>query len=341
MFGSHVFYSFASEYTGRGVRAYILDSGILPDHSEFRGRAECLQNFVETAQSGCDDDTGHGTHVAGTIGGTTYGIAKNVQLKALKVCKNGSCPKSAILAALDFVASETGKRVVNMSFQGDFSQALEDAQQRVVDSGAVIVVAAGNGFNKACSSYVASPLSISVGATTKQDARASFSNYGPCVDVWAPGDGILSASLGGTNGVSGTATLKGTSFAAPHVSGMVALHLERGVHPRDMEAVLLGHAKLDLITGMDVDDNNRLAYIPRGLEALGPVCLDDKWGRGCRKDSECCEGHLCQRNRMFSRDRTCYYNDSRSSCTTRKSNGQRCLFNFQCCSMQCSSRRCM
>lgn len=249
-------------------------------------------------------------------------------------------PKSAIIAALDFVASETGKRVVNMSFQGEFSQAIEDAQQRVVDSGAVIVVAAGNGFNNACSTYVASSLSISVGATTKLDACASFSNYGRCVDLWAPGDGILSAGLGG-NGISGTATLKGTSFAAPHVSGMVALHLERGVHPLDMEQVLFSHAKVDAITGMGIDDNNRLAHIPKRLEALGPVCLDDKWGRDCQEDSDCCEGHSCRRKRMFSRQRTCYYDDSRNSCITSGSTGQRCLFNFQCCSKQCNSRKCM
>lgn len=244
------------------------------------------------------------------------------------------------MAALDFVASETGKRVVNMSFQGDFSQAIEDAQQRVVDSGAVIVVAAGNGFNNACSSYAASPLSISVGATTKNDARASFSNFGPCVDLWAPGDGIVSASLGG-NGVSGTATLKGTSFAAPHVSGIVALHLERGVHPLDMEEVLLSHAKVDLITGMGVDDHNRLAHIPRVLEALEPVCLDDIWGRDCRRESDCCEGHICRRTSTFPRQRTCHYNDSRDTCILRGNTGQRCLLNIQCCSKQCNSRRCM
>lgn len=250
-------------------------------------------------------------------------------------------PKSAIIAALDFVASETGKRVVNMSFQGEFSQAIEDAQQRVVDSGAVIVVAAGNGFNNACFTYAASPLSISVGATTKNDARATFSNYGSCVDLWAPGDGITSASLGG-NGVAGTATLKGTSFAAPHVAGIVALHLERGVQPQEMEDVLLSHAKIDVITGMGVDDNNRLAHIPSGLEALGPVCLDDKWGRDCRRDSDCCEGHVCKRDGIFSRQRTCYYDESpRNSCTLKRNSGQRCLFNLQCCSMQCNSRRCM
>jgi hypothetical protein len=322
-----------------------------------------MQNFID--DSACDDDTGHGTHVAGTIGGTTYGVAKNIRLKALKVCRNGSwyvlaldidpleyrstfvsyflwmiSPKSAILAALDFVASETGKRVVNMSFQGEFSQAMEDAQQRVVDSGAVIVVAAGNGFNNACSTYAASSLSISVGATTKQDTRASFSNYGPCVDLWAPGDGITSASIGG-NGVSGTATLKGTSFAAPHVSGIVALHLERGVDPLDVKEVLLNHSKVDVISGMGIDDNNRLAHIPASLEPLGPVCLDDMWGRDCRRNSDCCEGHICKRTDTFSRKRRCYFNDSRSTCLLRGDTGQRCLSNLQCCSMQCNARRCM
>ncbi|GAX22511.1 hypothetical protein FisN_14Hh133 [Fistulifera solaris] len=330
--------SYTYKYTGRGVNAYILDSGILVQHAEFQGRAACLQNFID--DSPCDDDTGHGTHVAGIIGGTTYGIAKNIQLKALKVCRNGSCPKSAILAALDYVASETGKRVVNMSFQGEFSQAMEDAQQRVVDSGAVIVVAAGNGFNNACSTYAKSSLSISVGATTKQDARASFSNYGPCVDLWAPGDGITSASIGG-NGVSGTATLKGTSFAAPHVSGIVALHLERGVDPMDVKEVLLNHTKMDVISGMSIDDNNRLAHIPASLEPLGPVCLDDRWGRDCRRDSDCCEGHICKRVDNFPRKRRCYYDDTHNSCLLRGDTGQRCLFNLQCCSMQCNSRRCM
>lgn len=218
-------------------------------------------------------------------------------------------PKSAVIAALDFVASETGKRVVNMSFQGDFSQAMEDAQQRVVDSGAVIVVAAGNGLNDACSSYARSSLSISVGATTKKDERASFSNSGPCVDLWAPGDGIISASIGG-NGIAGTATLKGTSFAAPHVSGIVALHLERGVHPADMQDVLRNHSMKDLITGLSGNDNNCLLRIPQGLEPLERLCLDDMWGRSCRRGSDCCEGHTCKRTRRFSRQRRCSIDES-------------------------------
>ncbi|GAX10626.1 hypothetical protein FisN_14Lh133 [Fistulifera solaris] len=327
--------SYTYEYTGRGVSAYILDSGIFVQHAEFLGRAACLQNFID--DTACEDDTGYGTHVAGTIGGTTYGIAKNIHLKALKVCRNGSC---AILAALDYVASETGKRVINMSFQGEFSQALEDAQRRVVDSGAVIVAAAGNGFNNACSTYAASSLSISVGATTKQDARASFSNHGPCVDLWAPGDGITSASIGG-NGVSGTATLKGTSFAAPHVSGIVALHLERGVDPMDVKEVLLNHTKVDVISGMGIFDNNRLAHIPVSLEPLGPVCLDDMWGRDCLRDSDCCKGHICKRANSIARKQRCYNDDSRSTCLLRGDTGQRCLINLQCCSMQCNSRRCM
>ena len=218
---------------GTGVEAFILDSGIRLSHTDFGGRARCGFNaFDKTYGTGCDDATGHGSHVAGTLGGTIYGVAKNVQLIAVKVLNSrGKGTLSSIVAGIDYVTGEKHKRpnqpmVANMSIVGDrVTPALELALQHADQAGVIFVVAAGNGNRDAC--RISPPHSnhvISVGSTQRSDERSEFSNYGSCVDIFAPGTAIRSVGIRDDNAKS---TISGTSMAAPHVSGAIALYLEK------------------------------------------------------------------------------------------------------------------
>lgn len=286
----------------------------------------------------CNDGNGHGTHVAGTIGGVTFGVAKDVQLKSLRVCKGtGKCPRDGLIAALEKVASASGKRVVNFSLAGEYSQAVEDAKQKVLDAGAVIVVAAGNRSRDACDYSARSAVSISVGASTDKDEKATFSNYGPCVSLWAPGEDIRSAMVGG-NGQA-EAVLSGTSFAAPHVTGIVALQLERGVAPRDMAQVLTEQAIPDRLSDLGDGSVNLLAHMPLGLHRVETECPADMIGRECRRGTDCCEGYACQDLGLF-RAGTCSESPQRATCGWRKSSGESCRWNLTCCSRVCQDRTC-
>ena len=208
--------------TASNVNAYIIDTGILNSHSDFGGRSV---SGIDTVDNDGDatDCNGHGTHVAGTVGGSTWGIAKEVNLIGVRVLNcQGSGSNSGVIAGMDWVADNHVKpAVANMSLGGGASSTTDAAVQRLTDAGVTTVVAAGNDNSNACNYSPARAASaITVGSTTSSDSRSSFSNYGNCLDIYAPGSNIKSAwSNGGTN------TISGTSMAAPHVAGVAALYL--------------------------------------------------------------------------------------------------------------------
>ncbi|KAF4967572.1 hypothetical protein FSARC_4869 [Fusarium sarcochroum] len=210
---------------GEGVVAYVVDTGIKTTHTEFEGRATFGGNFINDVD---DDENGHGSHVAGTIGGATFGVAKKVDLVAVKVLDaTGGGSNSGVLQGMQFVIDDakkrgkTGKAVMNMSLGGDFSEAINRAIEALFKAGIVPVVAAGN-ENRATSltSPGSAPNAITVGAIdATNDQRAEFSNFGPEVDVYAPGVQVLSV---GIKSNTDTASLSGTSMASPHVAGLAA-----------------------------------------------------------------------------------------------------------------------
>ena len=211
-----------------GVTAYVLDTGIRIGARDLEGRARNGYDFIDNDKV-AQDCNGHGTHVAGTIGGKTYGVAKDVQLVAVRVldCK-GSGSYSAIIKGIDWVTRNAVKpAVANMSLGGSTSKTLNDAVKKSIEAGITYAVAAGNDNRDACKQSPASqPDAITVAATDGADARASFSNFGACVDLFAPGVRIASLSA---KSDTGTTTMSGTSMASPHVAGAAALVL--GAYP--------------------------------------------------------------------------------------------------------------
>ncbi|MGH7700739.1 MAG: S8 family peptidase [Gemmatimonadales bacterium] len=217
-------YSFTG--TASGVHAYIIDTGIWTAHPDFGGRADNVFDAmllgVLLPTVGGEDCNGHGTHVAGTVGGATWGVAKGVRLHGVRVLNcAGAGFTSDVLAGVDWVAANhTKPAVANMSLGGGFSAALNTAVTNLWNAGVFVAVAAGNDNADACQSSPAGASGVlTVAASTKTDAKASFSNWGSCVEIYAPGAGIKSAFLLGT-----TATLSGTSMASPHAAGVGALY---------------------------------------------------------------------------------------------------------------------
>lgn len=214
---------FYQDLAGSGVWNYVLDTGIWVNHEEFGGRAYWGLNVADDEpQEGCMNP--HGTHVAGTIGSKTYGVAKNTSLVSVKVLDcSGRGTISGIIKALGWVVKQDNKKkIINMSLGGGKSNSLDYAIEQVSKMGVVVVVAAGNENRDAClSSPSSSPYVITVGATTKTTEITSFSNWGRCVDIFAPGSGILSTMPGGK-----TSYMDGTSMSAPHVAGVVSLILD-------------------------------------------------------------------------------------------------------------------
>lgn len=212
-------YSYAT--AGAGVDVYVVDTGVLSTHSEFTGRIRA--GFAATGLTGTEDCNGHGTHVAGTAAGATYGIAPSATVVPVRVLDcNGSGTLSGVIAGIDWAINDhtTTPAVLNMSLGGGASGILDAAVQRAVDDGITVVVAAGNSAADAClSSPAAAPNAITVGSTSTSDSRSSFSNFGDCVDVFAPGSAIKSAWHTGT---AATSTISGTSMASPHVAGVAA-----------------------------------------------------------------------------------------------------------------------
>ncbi|MFL5381581.1 MAG: S8 family serine peptidase [Longimicrobiaceae bacterium] len=257
--------------TGAGVRAYVLDSGIRMTHNEFGGRASTGYDFVDN-DTDASDCNGHGTHVAATIGGATYGVAKGVSLVAVRIldCAGyGDVLRS--IAAVDWVTAHAVKpAVANMSLWSPASSALDNAVRNSIASGVVYTIIAGNGTNNnnipanACSFTLSGVTqAIVVGATTSADQEASFSNYGTCVDLLAPGVSILSAWNGSD---SDSKYEDGTSMAAPHVAGAVAQYLEQfpTASPSTVASAITGNASTNKITlsstSAGAGTPNRLLY---------------------------------------------------------------------------------
>ncbi|KAH7056150.1 peptidase S8 and S53 subtilisin kexin sedolisin [Linnemannia elongata] len=212
---------------GSGVTAYIVDTGIYAAHSDFGGRATFGANFISGSPN--TDENGHGTHVAGTIGGTKYGVAKKVKLVGVKVLsKSGSGSTSGVVAGMDWVASRAvaGKSVVNMSLGGGKSQAIDDAAGRLYAKNIPLIVAAGNSDDDACDGSPAGAANtFTVGASDRYDAPAYFTSWGSCVEIFGPGVDITSSWIGGTTAQK---TISGTSMATPHVVGVAALYIAQG-----------------------------------------------------------------------------------------------------------------
>lgn len=246
---------------GTGVTAYVIDTGIRMTHSEFGGRAKSGFTAIGDGR-GTDDCHGHGTHVAGTLGGNGYGVAKGVALMAVRVLDcTGSGSTSGVISGVNWVtANKKLPAVANMSLGGGVSSALDTAVQNSISAGIVYTVAAGNDNRNACNGSPARVASaLTVGATTSTDARASYSNYGACVDLFAPGSGIRSAS---NKDDTATQTMSGTSMAAPHVAGAAALYLASrpGATPGDVAIVLTTNATQDRIANVGSSSPNRLLY---------------------------------------------------------------------------------
>ena len=247
--------------SGKGVHAYIIDTGIRISHNEFGGRAEHSFDSFSDGQKG-NDCNGHGTHVAATVGGNLYGVAKGVQLHAVRVLNcDGSGSIAGVIAGVDWVANNRVlPAVANMSLGGGKSDALDDAVRRAIGAGVTFVVAAGNENQDACTrSPARTPEAITVGATADNDQRASFSNWGRCVDVFAPGSKILSAWP--TDDAS-TRVLNGTSMAAPHVAGVAALVLERNgsASPAAVTSALVDNSTPDKVGSAGRCSPNRLMF---------------------------------------------------------------------------------
>jgi serine protease len=253
--------SYTYNTTASNVHAYIVDTGVLLNHTQFSGR---MGNGFDAVTSGgnANDCNGHGTHVAGTVGGTTHGIAKGVIIHPVRVLGcDGSGTNSGVIAGMDWVANNHVKpAVANMSLGGGASTATDDAVTRMVNAGVTVAVAAGNDNSNACNYSPARAASaITVGSTTNTDARSSFSNYGTCLDIFAPGSSITSAWHTGS---SATNTISGTSMASPHVAGVAALYLAANptATPSQVTTAIINASTPNKVTSPQTGSPNRLLY---------------------------------------------------------------------------------
>ena len=246
--------------TASAVTAYIIDTGIKYSHSDFGGRATFGYDAVG---SGGVDCNGHGTHVAGTVGGTTYGVAKAVKLVGVRVLNcAGSGTSAGVIAGVNWVTQNARKpAVANMSLGGGVSTALDNAVASSISSGVTYALAAGNSTANACNSSPSRVASaITVGATTSTDAKASYSNYGTCLDIFAPGSSIKSDWYSSD---TATNTISGTSMASPHVAGAAALVLAANPSftPAQVRDNLVNNATPDKVTSPGTGSPNRLLFV--------------------------------------------------------------------------------
>lgn len=253
-------YSYST--TAADVHAYVIDTGINLTHSEFDGRAVSGYDFVDN-DSDATDCYGHGTHVAGTIGGTTFGVAKEVSLTAVRVLDcTGSGTLDQVVAGIDWVTENAElPAVANMSLGGPVSTVVDEAVQRSIAAGVTYGIAGGNSYGgSACDASPARvPEAITVGSTTDTDARSAFSNTGSCLDLFAPGSDITSAWIGSD---TATNTISGTSMATPHVVGAAALYLadHPSATPEEVRDALVDAGTKDEITDAGTESPNVLVY---------------------------------------------------------------------------------
>ncbi|MFG2236265.1 S8 family peptidase [Streptomyces sp. NPDC048723] len=250
---------FSANRSGQGVTAYIVDTGIDFRHPEFDGRAVRGFDAIGDGRNGADCN-GHGTHVAGTVGGETFGVARKVNLVSVRVlgCDNrGSW--AGIIAGFDWVANNIRQpAVLNASLGGGRLEAVNTAVTAVSDRGVLPVIAAGNDNIDACRVSPASAARVvTVGATNRFDEETDFSNWGTCLDLYAPGKDIISARLGG-----GSVALNGTSMAAPHVAGVAALY--KSEHPNALPAEVSDFldevSTKDIVQNLSDDSPNKLLF---------------------------------------------------------------------------------
>ncbi|WP_409483495.1 S8 family serine peptidase [Arsenicicoccus dermatophilus] len=251
---------YSPKATGQGVTAYVIDTGINSSHTEFTGR---LLTGFSALSGGTNDCNGHGSHVAGTIGGTKYGVAKKVSLVPVRVMTcEGSSEGTSVEDGIDWVVKNAKKpAVANLSLGGDADPAFDTAVRRLTDAGILTAVAAGNDSTDACNNSPArEPAMITVAATNKSDKLAYFSNYGKCVDIAAPGEDITSAWKGGS---TATDTISGTSMASPHVAGGLALYAQGNPSATQTQAAqaIVDSSTKNVLTGTLSGTPNRLLYV--------------------------------------------------------------------------------
>jgi aqualysin 1 len=260
--------SYTYQRSGAGVKAYVIDTGIRRTHAEFSGRATSGYTAINDGR-GTTDCHGHGTHVAGTVGGETYGVAQDVGLVAVRVLDcQGNGTDSGVIAGVDWV---TGNHtagtpaVANMSLGGGISSALDTAVNNSINDGITYALAAGNdnGANACNSSPSRVAAGLTVGSTTSTDARSSFSNIGSCLDLFAPGSSITSAWM---TSDTATNTISGTSMATPHVAGAAAVYLQGnpGASPSTVNSAIVSSATTGVVTNPGSGSPNRLLYSDPG-----------------------------------------------------------------------------
>merc|ERR1719273_3072878 len=293
--------------TGAGTTIFVLDTGVRSSHNDFGGRAASALDMSSGSLRECNgavncagDSQGHGTHCAGTAGGTSYGVAPRAAVRSVKVLSDqGSGQWSWSYDALDWLATGSVRpAVASMSLGGNgVVAAMKDAVDAAVSAGVTVVVAAGNSNSDACGfSPAFVPSAITVGSTDSTDSRSYFSNYGTCVDIWGPGSSVLSAGVASD---TATATYSGTSMACPHVSGAAALILgeDRSKTPQKVIQNLLDEATRDALSGLRAGDTNRLLYVGAGgapTPVPTPAPPPGSWtvtGSGCSISGNCVQSN--------------------------------------------------
>lgn len=256
--------------TGEGIDVYIIDSGIMLDHAEFEGRARCGYNsFTNTVGSGCNDLRGHGSHVAGVVGGKTWGVAKKANLVAVKALNDstGSGTLASVVGAVTYVCDQKVKDpskpiIVNMSISGSGrTRSLDEEVERCNANGVIFITSAGNSKGNSCNfSPAAASGSIAVGATREDDSMAPFSNFGACVDIFAPGSQIESV---GITSKTSSSFKSGTSMASPYAAGAAALYL--ALNPKwtgaDVRSALRADASSGVIKSLGANSDNLLLNV--------------------------------------------------------------------------------